>query len=574
MKNKYQRIVPYSFIALLALMLCLVFVGRLQGGQNYALTMMGSSHDFSNAWYTLDSDGKKQSVNLANLNPQRQIGKGNTISLYHKAPKGYGVNEDTVALYVKHLNFKVFLNDTLIYTSHTERGLIRSKTSSVAWYFIPMPDSNNPDDVLRIDATVVYNSGNEAISSAYYGNSAVMSRTIISDETGLMIFCMALLVIGLLYIVLDIVLTIAMKYSIGMKCTGTMAIMIAIWAFSQSQVLSFFMQNTIIANFTELMVLQFVPIPLLEFCDHHMRMKNKRVVHLGYIVSIANIVIQLLLYFIVKCDYHEMRPLTHITVLVCGTIYLYCSAENMRLNVANPRLKLIGKLTQAGMIIFCAFTATDIIKFYLAHEINSGMNTLCGFSVFLLMMGVIGVIDLMDYSKRVYVSDLIRQNAYTDTLTGMKNRNSFEKHMENAENEKKKYKTVAVVVFDVNNLKQVNDNYGHQEGDYIISSCGHLIENNFKAIAENFRIGGDEFAAIITGDLPTMDVYAQVDNFRNDVNSHNEGEPAHLQLHVAVGIAFMDMERRQTMTDVFRKADILMYNNKKTMKKVQAKGVM
>jgi diguanylate cyclase (GGDEF)-like protein len=54
-----------------------------------------------------------------------------------------------------------------------------------------------------------------------------------------------------------------------------------------------------------------------------------------------------------------------------------------------------------------------------------------------------------------------------------------------------------IVTFDLNNLKQCNDQYGHRAGDEYIINAAHIIEDNFERYGKCYRIGGDEFCCII-----------------------------------------------------------------------------
>ena len=88
-----------------------------------------------------------------------------------------------------------------------------------------------------------------------------------------------------------------------------------------------------------------------------------------------------------------------------------------------------------------------------------------------------------------------------DPLTNVNNRIAYENKIKNiqAEINNNIYQHFAIAMFDVNNLKLVNDNNGHDAGDEYLNRACHLICNIFKH-SPVFRIGGDEFVAILTGD--------------------------------------------------------------------------
>jgi diguanylate cyclase (GGDEF)-like protein len=92
----------------------------------------------------------------------------------------------------------------------------------------------------------------------------------------------------------------------------------------------------------------------------------------------------------------------------------------------------------------------------------------------------------------LYIFLLDQQFKY-DVQTGLKNRKSFELHMQELARSDKE---ATIFVFDLNNLKTVNDHLGHLSGDERLSRTAACIRKTFKSIGQSYRIGGDEFCAI------------------------------------------------------------------------------
>ncbi|MDD4690289.1 MAG: GGDEF domain-containing protein [Eubacteriales bacterium] len=84
--------------------------------------------------------------------------------------------------------------------------------------------------------------------------------------------------------------------------------------------------------------------------------------------------------------------------------------------------------------------------------------------------------------------------AFTDLLTGFKNRNAYEEKLKVYIRQPELLKGDSVVVIDIDGLKQINDTYGHHSGDEAIRTIGDGIIKSFSN--KNFccRNGGDEFA--------------------------------------------------------------------------------
>ncbi|MCR5001609.1 MAG: GGDEF domain-containing protein [Lachnospiraceae bacterium] len=156
----------------------------------------------------------------------------------------------------------------------------------------------------------------------------------------------------------------------------------------------------------------------------------------------------------------------------------------------------------------------------------------------------------------------------TDSLTHVKNRTAFEAK---AEEIKKKIRfnsnlEFAVAMFDVNNLKTVNDEFGHDAGDeYIINSC-MMICKIFKR-SPVYRMGGDEFAALLMGDdfIMREELLRELRRKIKDLDAADI--PVYEKLSVASGVAVFEQGVDLSLNDVYKKADKEMYDNKLLMKK-------
>lgn len=173
--------------------------------------------------------------------------------------------------------------------------------------------------------------------------------------------------------------------------------------------------------------------------------------------------------------------------------------------------------------------------------------------------------------QRLHLNDLNKKLfdiSQTDSLTRVKNRNAYDQ-------KEKEYDYLiynngsslcfSIGVFDINNLKYVNDTYGHEKGDaYILNSC-QLLCRAFKH-SPVYRIGGDEFAVILTGDDRTNVVDIMADLAKEMEKLCDLDEPVEKRISIAGGIAEYDSAKDKCFADVFKKADSLMYNNKLFMK--------
>jgi diguanylate cyclase (GGDEF)-like protein len=125
-------------------------------------------------------------------------------------------------------------------------------------------------------------------------------------------------------------------------------------------------------------------------------------------------------------------------------------------------------------------------------------------------------------------------NAATDALTGLYNRRLFDEYCDKELNRAKRYgQQLAVVILDLHKLKEVNDRYGHLQGDQVLQLAATTLRKTLRASDFAFRIGGDEFALL----LPQTDPEQAITLCRR-VRSQYETEIRPLKLDLAVTLDF------------------------------------
>ena len=156
----------------------------------------------------------------------------------------------------------------------------------------------------------------------------------------------------------------------------------------------------------------------------------------------------------------------------------------------------------------------------------------------------------------------VKQMAYTDPLTGVKSSHAYveaEKRVDEriANDELKEF---GVVVFDVNGLKQINDTQGHDAGDRLIRDGCRLICTQFQH-SPVYRIGGDEFVAVLEGED-----YRNRKSLLADFENAMEENLRSGDVVIASGLAVFRHGHDNSYRRVFERADMRMYDRKDALK--------
>ena len=157
---------------------------------------------------------------------------------------------------------------------------------------------------------------------------------------------------------------------------------------------------------------------------------------------------------------------------------------------------------------------------------------------------------------------VVRDVAFTDSLTGVKSKHAYIEHESelNRAIESGETEVFAITVCDLNDLKYINDNFGHKCGDRYIRRASALICEIFKH-SPVYRIGGDEFVVIMHGHD-----YEQREEHLRAFAEHNRAAKPGEDPVIAVGMSEFIPGRDVKVANVFERADAMMYENKKSLK--------
>ena len=162
----------------------------------------------------------------------------------------------------------------------------------------------------------------------------------------------------------------------------------------------------------------------------------------------------------------------------------------------------------------------------------------------------------------------LERRAFRDTLTGLLNRNAYYDYnkvldAQIAAGEAR----FSIIMIDVNNLKKMNDEYGHEKGNVYLKNSADLVASVFGR-ESLYRIGGDEFVAVMEGEKRQAESKQLLEDFRTKVRDYHgrKGLKPWEQVYMAAGSADYTRGKDTCTEDVLKRADAAMYTEKVEMK--------
>ncbi|GGO06488.1 sensor domain-containing diguanylate cyclase [Saccharibacillus kuerlensis] len=168
---------------------------------------------------------------------------------------------------------------------------------------------------------------------------------------------------------------------------------------------------------------------------------------------------------------------------------------------------------------------------------------------------------LRDITEKKELEEKLEYRITHDSLTGVYNREYFDRQMEKYEEEEDT--AFGIIIIDLDNLKITNDTYGHRQGDRLIKEAAGILKTYSSKKVVVSRVGGDEFVILLVG-TNSEEIEGLVQRIHNDVNIYNSNNQD-IEVHLSVGYAFSEQSIGK-MENVYMEADRKMYENKRKRK--------
>ena len=240
---------------------------------------------------------------------------------------------------------------------------------------------------------------------------------------------------------------------------------------------------------------------------------------------------------------------------------LYCKKNKIKYNA----LTIIFSLG-----VFMASVAWDVFYYYWKYDVRDrGAIMRIGILLGVLILAIDSIGKLFEEIKAAEINNRMSKITYTDALTGLANRNAYEvKEKEIQEKlDKGEIKELLVCKFDINDLRKINDNYGHAYGDRHIIKCAEIINDAFGNSGHAFRVDCDEFVVFIIGDGTEYIYERGILKLVELEREFNRTPDLLTPLHIAYGHVIFDKDLFESVEKAEVGADKKMYECKERMKK-------
>ena len=455
--------------------------------------------------------------------------------------------------------FEVLADGEFIYSYRPEQHGLLGKSYGMYIHAIPVPVDAN---VLTVKLIPIFSDTPPALLGATIKDPGMFMCDLFVE--GIWGFCICLLMM-----ILGVIMIIAGVFPLHSKngrqplevfTLGFFAVLVAIWSVNDTLILQILTQSPAIVRLLNYITLIFLPYFIVSFIASAANKHESPLLPVLFAIVCANFILNISLTATGISDYFNLVKFSQAVIVISLVMVIYFVISAVRHKQIEEKFLHIFLL---GICLIAIGAIIDLLKFRLSSNVlqSTSLYARMGSLLFLMLIGLY----LIQENHRIQIenSRALEHLAYTDGLTGMKNRLAFNKV--GASLPKDPDATYMIIQFDINDLKKVNDFYGHTEGDRHITGAAKIIRDSVRGLGDCYRVGGDEFIVIIKGsnvEQTANDAIALMEKLTEEYNA-TENPP--VMLDIAYGLAMFTVSDGD-MEKAVRLADQRMYECKRVKK--------
>lgn len=565
MENQFKKYEIIYTIMLLFFAIMIIIPICNYKGPTLAEDFFHQPAAYDAGWHTAEGE----EVILKKLNTVKGTTVGEEYSIYNTIPDTIEEG-DALCFRSKNIFYKVYIDNELQYSPYVPESPIYTQSYGTNWNYVPLPVADAGKQI-EVRITYVYADSRACMDQICIAPPGGAILSTLGSKLTTFITCILLLFVGLLLIVADIPINMRSEKNHELRYLGLFAVSIAIWCTSETNLIQFYLGDNRLMQVVSCSALMLIAIPAVLYLKAAFGFRYKFWVPLFSLLSLTQFIVCWGLHFLGIADIHQTLTVVHLLLAATAAILMYTIIRSSIKDSQKQGRNLYRMLRTIGLSAISVAAVIDIIRYYNGNSTDSALFVRIGLLLFILCFGSSSLEKTINAVKLGVQSEFVAQLAYRDGLTEIGNRTAFEEHLADLEKVKDELPAIGIVMFDVNDLKYVNDHMGHHYGDEMLVKSADIIRSAFEHSGSKcFRIGGDEFAVLLSGANVQDDYEESIAQFSDNMKQFNEQPDKKFRISIASGFAVYDKNNSSTrLMDIYQQADKQMYDNKRKMKAEQ-----
>ena len=466
--RKYKRILFY--VVILVLLAAFLLGQSIYPSERETVTE--ESITYTGTFYRVLADGTEEEIPV----PGRcDVSAGELLVIRSVLPQDY--HENTIAIRSSMENVRIYIGGELRTVYDTENTRPFGKNSASRYVFCETSGEDAGQEV-RIELQCFTKKYSGVVNAVYCGDKSDIWAYMFHCYFMVTLIACTMLFAGLVVLIISLVLDIIYKTRFDLEYLGWCMILGAVWMLGESKLRQLFVSNASILSNMCFFVVMICPIPILFYIDSVQQGRYRKVYHVAECITCVNFVLCTALQVLNIADFISTMFLSHLVIAgTFLTIFITICRDLIQGTAKHYKLPLIGLV--AAMIA----VLLEVAAVYRVVSL-SGIFIATGLVVLL----VVTLIQTMDHIRELELARQREARESLDYLTGLPMRHKGEKLIL----EKMQKHDGCLGFVDMDNLKKINDVYGHKAGDRALRLVGAMLTERMEN-AVVCRLGGDEF---------------------------------------------------------------------------------
>lgn len=452
-----------------------------------------------------------------------------------------------------HQYVKVYLDGELLLDYGEGRQASAATSPGALWQYMRLPNDWQGKE-LAIELTNYYNSSGNGMGNVLLGTKAGLVYHIVKEAAPILLSSIPTFILGIIMIFTSFCFQ--QQTQQKLRYLGIFTTVMSAWIILEAQVTQVVTGDILLTM--NLVFILFSLLPVVSVCYLQTYPIFSKCPYMKWMLRLS-LVNELLVHglrLLGKVDY--MASVVWVQGILILIIAGICG-RYVREKLAHRKIGLEERYLLLALVMLSTFGMVDILRFYMPATGPLPRFSSIGLACFVLVLGYSAIRQEARARKDRIEEMVFKRLAYTDILTGLKNRTAFEEEMERLRREEAQHDPI-IMMADMNDLKWINDNLGHKVGDQALIVTAELLKKHFGGEGACYRIGGDEFC-VLTERCTDRQFTEAVAAFIDDVSVQEIGRGR--KLSIACG--FVRRGGRE-IDQALVEADARMYQKKSAWK--------
>lgn len=521
---------------------------------------------FIDGWHTADGTMLDEKT-LKKIN---SVSTDDEISIFNTLPTGLD-NADAFFFRAKNVFYSVYIDGELIYTPEFGESIFYTNSTGTRWTCIDITPAQLGKEV-EIHIRAAYKNARCGVDSFRIGSSGGMILNILKEKLVSFITCVLLFFVGIFLVLADIPINFRKQKNHELLFLGLFSVCVSIWCLAELHIAEFFFDDSRLMQMVSSYALMLIPFALILYLNEAIGFENKMVVPVFGGLCVLSFAVCWTLHLLGIKDIRETNTFSLVNIAIAAVLLVFTVVRTTARKSKERGFNIYLMLRTIGLCSMAIAGVIDIVRYYSGQTSDNAMCARIGMLIFTICYGSSSLENTINAVKMGAQAEFVSRLAYHDGLTGIGNRTAFEERLGELEKDKETALPIGIVMFDVNDLKYINDNLGHPLGDKMIRKAAEIVSVSFASDSDEcFRIGGDEFAVIMTGDNIQERFDRSLPEFNSQMDRHNGAPNSEFRISIAHGFFIYDSGcGLEHIKDAYKAADQRMYENKREMKAHQS----